>query len=150
MVGRLCYGKGLQVSSRNSFPLGASSPQPALRETGRAAIWIGISGCKHTAVPFCLTRVFHLTARHIGVWGRQELAGWGRVRRRERFLQCRALPCVWGLSHWCTFARVGTPQGEGFWLLLVDRRTISYNSWGLLLPRGVAGSRAGFLKNDHL
>lgn len=45
----------------------------------------------------------------------------GESEEEGAVLQCRALPCVWGLSHWCAFARVGTPQGEGFWLLLVDR-----------------------------
>lgn len=93
MGGRLCYGKGLQVSSQNSF---LPCPQLALRETGRAAIWIGISGCKHTAVPFCLTGVFHLTARHIGVWGRQELAGWGRGRRKEQFCGAELSPVSGG------------------------------------------------------
>ena len=71
-------------------------PQPALRETGRAAIWIGISGCKHTAVLFCLTGVFHLTARHTGVWGRQELAGWGTGRGRQRFCSAELSPVSGG------------------------------------------------------
>ena len=84
-----------KIASRLAHPSPAC-PQPALRETGRAAIWIGISGCKHTAVPFCLTGVFHLTALHIGVWGRQELAGWGRVRRRELFCSAELSPVSGG------------------------------------------------------
>lgn len=121
-------------------------PQPASRETGRDAIWIGITGCKHTAVPFCLMGVFHLAARHTGVWGRQEKPGVGEREGRPEeegvVVQSLAVPWVRRLSHCRISSRVGTPRGGRFWLLLVDR---------LNHQLGVPPSkRTGSVKNDNL
>lgn len=114
---RLCCGKGLQVTSRNRFPPGTYTPcAPAcLVETGRGCDWIRISGCKHTAVPFCLGGLgFALDCSHSGSW---EAGGerQGGARRTLLFL----CPLSVGAVTLCFFSKWHS-TGRAFLLLLID------------------------------
>lgn len=121
MGGRLCGGKGLQVTSRNRFLPGTHTQcAPAcLVEMGRGCDWIRISGCKHTAVPFCLGGLgFALDCSHSGSGEGGRGLGGGEAGRVQKNLALPMSPCV-GAVTLCFFSKWHS-IGRALLLLLAD------------------------------